>query len=519
MGDFLSSEFPIRIGTDNALYRYSDGVYNADGEVWAKTRIRELLKDKWRSNHVDETLKWLKSGLPTLSDTPNLDVLNLPNGLLNWKTGVLNPHSPEFLSTVRIPVAWHEGATCSTIDKFLAEALPQDAVDLFYELAGYSLYQDNPLRKSAIFYGPTGTGKSTALKLFAKLIGARNISNVSLQDLSINRFSSADLYGKLANICGDLDATQIKNTGLFKQITGGDVIRAEVKYGQPFTFKSYALPVFSANKIPGTTDQTDAWFERWIIVPMMNQVTNQDIALDEKLWSELEGFLVNAVEGLRRLMERGCFDLPASVLQAGQSYREGADTVQAFITAECKSDPKGFYSRPQLYRNYKQWCEDGNEAPLPRNDFNARVGAFDNITPCTLHGDRGWKGLRERCALDEPDTDLGATGAVVSHPSLKERKDKEPMHPLHPEKGAEHVAPTAPLGAGKGATVKLPGAPMPVELCSPECPGQAQPGHWQHKHLLTRKRWYGDFCGVCQKTAAWRASCLRCWSAYSLSLA
>jgi phage/plasmid-associated DNA primase len=58
----------------------------------------------------------------------------------------------------------------------------------------------------------------------------------------------------------------IEHTDLFKHATGGDLIRAEFKFRDAFSFRCYALPLFSANELPRTADQTDAWFDRWIII-------------------------------------------------------------------------------------------------------------------------------------------------------------------------------------------------------------------------------------------------------------
>ena len=49
--------------------------------------------------------------------------------------------------------------------------------------------------------------RSTAscLKLITALLGEVNVSHVPLQLLTENRFAIAELFGKLANVCGDLD--------------------------------------------------------------------------------------------------------------------------------------------------------------------------------------------------------------------------------------------------------------------------------------------------------------------------
>jgi phage/plasmid-associated DNA primase len=51
-----------------------------------------------------------------------------------------------------------------------------------------------------------------------------------------NRFATAELYGKLANIDADLSKEALKNTGTLKKMTGGDYIPAEEKFPPAFKF-------------------------------------------------------------------------------------------------------------------------------------------------------------------------------------------------------------------------------------------------------------------------------------------
>src|SRR5690606_38296347 len=103
--------------------------------------------------------------------------------------------------------------------------------------------------------GEGSNGKSVFLGLIEAFLGAENVSNVSLHDLTSDRYASAELYGKMANIFADLRADKITDAGTFKVVVSGDRIRAQRKHQQPFTFKPYAKLIFSANQIPETSDK------------------------------------------------------------------------------------------------------------------------------------------------------------------------------------------------------------------------------------------------------------------------
>ena len=120
----------------------------------------------------------------------------------------------------------------------------------------------NPLHKMFLLYGRGFNGKGVLLRVFTALAGML-ISAVSLHSLAAERFARAALFGKLVNICGDIDGAHIERTGLLKQLTGEDLISAEHKFARPFEFTNWAVPLFSANEIPSSSDTSRGWLDRW----------------------------------------------------------------------------------------------------------------------------------------------------------------------------------------------------------------------------------------------------------------
>ncbi len=408
LGEIIRNEGDLQAGYDGRLWRYRTGVFRPDGDQWARSRVREILGDLVQRRHFDEILAWLRSFPPTIGDTPGTKYLNVANGMLDWRNGHLTPHNPAARSTVQLPIRWNSDASCPRVEIFLAEVLLADTIDFAWEVIGYALYTGNPMRKAVLLLGGGGNGKSTFLALIRSLCGQRNCANVALQLLGENRFAAAELYGKVANICGDLDARSIRRTDLFKQLTGGDPIFAERKNAHPFSFTSYALPIFSANEPPISADQTEAWFDRWLIVPMDARIEGTprcDTDLFSKLATdeELEGALVLAVKGLQRLMARGRFQPPPTVDQAGERYRDRLDSARGFLAEMCIIHPEAWTARPVLYKNYKAWCHDTTRLAVGDVRFNEHVSQV-NPTVISLiirNGIRGWKGIG--LLTDRPD--------------------------------------------------------------------------------------------------------------------
>jgi putative DNA primase/helicase len=397
VGRIVRAEGRVERGHDQRLYRYTHGVYVPDGDDYAKERTRDLLGSRWAASHESNVIKWLLSFPVVVKAEPPAHLLNVANGLLELDTGVLRPHSPSVASPIQLPVAWRPDASCPMIDAFLREVLPSDCLELAYELIGYALFAGNPLQIAVMLTGPGANGKTVFLNLVVALCGAENVVHVPLQVLTEQRFATADLFGKLANICGDLDARAVRHSDTLKMITGEDTIRGERKYRDPFWFRPFCLCMFSANELPGSADQTEAWFRRWLILPLPNTipVERRDPHLTTKLTAppELEGLLVQAVHGLRRLLARGRFDLPASAIAAQHDHREQLDTVSQFIDERCTLDAAGMVSREALWAAYTEWCRGNGATPVSPHQLYARTRALPGVGPKKSGPFRGFTGI------------------------------------------------------------------------------------------------------------------------------
>ena len=67
------------------------------------------------------------------------------------------------------------------------------------------LYRDNTIGggKAVILVGEKSNGKSTFLHVVKNMLGDKNIASLDLKELG-DRFKTAELFGKLANIGDDI---------------------------------------------------------------------------------------------------------------------------------------------------------------------------------------------------------------------------------------------------------------------------------------------------------------------------
>lgn len=411
----LTAETPVATGADGSLFVYKDGYYQRDAERPLSARIKWVLHEDWAERKEHETFAYLRSS-PRLALTPPASRINLRNGVLDLDTGRLGPHSPDELSPVQLPVAYDEKAKAPNIAKFVAEVLPDpEDQSLFYEIVGYTLVPDNSLQKAFMFIGSGANGKSTALSLIEALLGEHNISHVSLQQLTDDRFAAARLDGKLANIFADLDHRALASSSKFKAITGGDTIPAERKFREPFDLRPYARLLFSANEAPPSPDSSVALRRRWIVLPFGERFSAEraDPALSEKLTTpdELSGFLNLALRGLRELRERGRFRDTEASKAAAEKYHEDTDSVAGFLAEEVAFTSDTFEKGQAIYDEYVDWCRRAGRHPVKRNKLYDRLkDDHPELRWTKRQGDRGFVGIR----LLRRDRDAAAGGLPVA---------------------------------------------------------------------------------------------------------
>ncbi|MCX5794229.1 MAG: phage/plasmid primase, P4 family [Elusimicrobia bacterium] len=397
---FLSS--PIdEAGVGVRLHLYEDGVFRHNGADKARRLAHELLGAASKPDRLESTSALVKESSKVAAHDLNpaaMDLLNVQNGMLDWRTGELKPHSPEYRSTFQINAAYVPGAHSETLDRFLAEVFPSDALPLAEELVGYLLRPTTKFQKAFTLLGDGANGKSTFLSMLAVFLGEESVSHVSLQDLVGNRFVAAELQGKLVNVYADLPSSSLEQSDVFKAIVGGDIIKAERKFGQPFNLVPTARLLFSANELPESRDLSPAYFRRWVIIPFPNHFQGSKAKKDllELLTTpEARSALLNrALVGLRRLEEQQDFSTCASIQEAGQSYRRQCDHAFEFISERLETKSGEAVGKAEVYQKYKEWGQKaGIPHPASQQAFNKRLREVLGAKEGRADGVRVWPGV------------------------------------------------------------------------------------------------------------------------------
>lgn len=366
--------------TDTILY-YKDGYYRAGGEVIIKTECEQQLGKAADNHSVNEIIGRIKRLTYTEESffTPNINLINLKNGILNLQTRQLEAHSPDIGFRHQLPLIFDINAKCPAIEVFLSDRLFPKDIPVIYEFLGHCLLRRYHIKKAVIFLGDQDTGKTTTLGIIVSFLGEQNISGESLQRITTDKFSAINLYGRLANIYDDLRYSDINDTGSFKAATGGGYITGEEKFGDRKPFVSYAKLAFAGNQMPRIKDSSDiTFFGRWRVLRFPYQIEQKNPLIIEQLSrpEEMSGLLNMALDGLDRLIKNGDFSNQPSAEETKSVMLQDAEPLMAFVV-DCLENVEGAaIPKDLMHELYSKYAELNARPIFTKTKLTQRLPVF-----------------------------------------------------------------------------------------------------------------------------------------------
>ncbi|UYX53345.1 phage/plasmid primase, P4 family [Bacillus thuringiensis] len=373
-GDFLINEHNICKIT-KILHIYKDGVYSDKQEDIEEAMIKHIpaLKRMQRQ----ETLAYLQLKAKNKNFASTQYVV-VKNGVFNLETWQLEDFTPEIITRNKIPVAYISGAYYQVTDKTLNKIAVNDKTirSILEEILGYILFRRNEFAATFILTGNGSNGKSSYLKIIRQLVGAENASSLDLNELD-QRFKTAELFGKLANIGDDIGKGYIKESSVFKKLSTGETLNVERKGKDPFDFTNYAKLIFSANEMPRINDFTDGLGRRLQIVPFKAKFTPDDEDYDpfitDKLLSNesMQYVLILALNSLKRLLEEKKFTKSKAVEEELVKYQEENNPIISFVNNEDVELERSVVG--DVYLQYKVYCAENGFQSVSNINFSKQI--------------------------------------------------------------------------------------------------------------------------------------------------
>lgn len=355
---FLKNNYHI-IKINNQLHIYQEGVYIRDvGGISSAMRIHI---PNIKRNQKAETLDCLND-IAEEKTVANAQYIAFRNGILDITSGEMQPHTPEIVITNKIPWDYNPATSSTLVENTLNKISCGDVAirALIEEMIGYCFYRSNAYKKSFLLVGGGDNGKSTLLYAVKEILCEGNISALDLKELG-DRFKTAEMFGKLANIGDDISDEFIGNPAIFKKIVSGERVSAERKGRDPFEFNPYVKILLSANDIPQIKDKTGAVINRLIILPFNAVFTNNDPDFNPTIRQDIlqmecmECFIKLGVEGLKRIISNKGFTKSEATEQATEEYSMMNNPIKGFF-AEQEEDYIFRATVDEIYLAYQEYC-------------------------------------------------------------------------------------------------------------------------------------------------------------------
>ena len=396
--NFLIVRNPMDEKDDFYFYEPSYGFYKRLNGNGVKGKIKAYMPlGTAGTQGINNTYQLLMCGssFEHISKHSELDAnnryINLKNGLYDLKDKKLIDHSPSLKSTIQLNCEYKPGAQCPEFMKYINTLcsdqdgnIDQQKINVIQEFMG--LFVSNidiaQVKKMLILYSQIGdTGKSVLLFVIEALLGMDKIANIPLQDMNEkSKFTMGSLFGRRMICVGDQPGTDIDDSGILKQLTGGDTVKMEQKGKQPIYMKYRGGIAICCNVLPHIKgDKGEHLYKRFMIIPCEHHIpeNEQDKNLRSKIAKELDGVFIWSMEGLHRLVNNGMrFSECQSADNTLKDYRELTDSLYRFIqvnefTITGSSSDKVLARR--FYDVYVKWCDDEKVNAISKGNFKDRM--------------------------------------------------------------------------------------------------------------------------------------------------
>lgn len=382
--EYLKEKFKIRTimqDEKTEVWAYNKGIYENKGISLIRQESRKVLKKAFNDRFVKLVIDkitadtYIDSNLFFKKEEAYL--LPLKNGLLDLKTYELKDFDPNKVFFSKIPLNYNPEAKCVKIIEHLKNSLKnEDDVNLFQEALGNCLLKKYTFQKSVMLVGSGRNGKGITLEILKRFLGDGNTSAITLEQIENDIYALSELHGKFANIGGDLNSTSLKKTGTFKSASGGDLLNAPRKFMTPLVFTNYAKFFFACNSLPKVYDDSRGFWERWLyfefpftFVPKEEYILKTeeerknfkiaDPLINEKLLnqSELEGLLIFAIEGLKRLINNNGFSDSKTYKEVKRQWINQSDSFRAFCEEHIETNYDEIIKKEELKKQYHKFCK------------------------------------------------------------------------------------------------------------------------------------------------------------------
>eukprot|EP00873_Tetraselmis_striata_P043733 jgi/Tetstr1/463997/TSEL_008802.t1 len=362
----------------------------------------------------------------TLDSKPGL--IGFDNGVYDLDTHEFRDGSPEDMISYSTGYAYtpydagHE--IVQDILTYFAQVQPDTSVrEYLLRLLGSYLHGSIREERFHVWSGSGANSKSLCIDLFERSLGDYGVK-LPVALLTQKRAASNAATSEIARLKGrrfaclqEPSTDETLNTGLLKELTGGDRIMARPLYREPIEFKSFARLALVCNALPNVPSTDGGTWRRIRLLLFPSKFTRNpdpndplqfpmDTTLADRLddWAPhlmallIEKFKLYCAEGNRE---------PEPVMRCTREYQQSQDAVQLFLSHKVVRDDKGSVRAADLHSMYKDFLREMSIVGLStrRVDFVKEVERNLNSKAVGMGGSQRFNGVSIRSDVAEGDGD------------------------------------------------------------------------------------------------------------------
>jgi len=367
-----------RLLVEKVFAHIDEEIKNCTNAKYRKA-LQEHKKKLGSKGQIDAMIELFKGLVSVRSDVfdRNPWLLNVKNGTLDLKTGLLRPAEFSDFISKQSPVVFNPDARAPRWEQFLQEVFEgkQDVIDYVQKAAGYSLTGINSEHVLFIMWGDGENGKSTFLESLRHVLQEYSASVASKTLMESRNQGGGNASGDVARLKGIrfANTTEAGEGNKFdeekiKLLTSSDTITARFLYQDEFEFKPEFKLWIACNHRPAIRGTDRGIWRRIRLIPFTAffPPEKREAGLEDRLKGEAEGILTWLVRGCARWQAEGLTP-PAEVVEATAEYKADMDTLGGFLQSKCLLGPKYKANPSQLYAEFKAWAAENGEFILSQN--------------------------------------------------------------------------------------------------------------------------------------------------------
>lgn len=410
----------------SAIYMFNGIVYELlDNETLDRLILKELrepIAEIGRPEIISAIRAFVKKEPNLVIDDPTIDpnYIVFRNGRLDIRTMEFADNDPLVFQTSYLNFNYDRYNThCPNFEKYLESVSggDPDIKELMLQTHGYIASCSMDAKSFFLFIGEGDTGKSLTIGLDTMFFPNDFVSTIELQALG-DKFSTGNLANVRLNVGGDLPNKPLTPDVVkhVKGITGNDMMTAEKKFVQPFSFKPTCKLVFATNHPLVLQQRDDQFCERLVVIPFDNKIPKdrQDHDLLNKLRDELPAIFNMVLEAFLRLRNNN-FEFKKVVnlsnyvaipLSESGSVSHLEEAVDDFVSIhyEITGDSDDFVSIKQLYAEFNAYYLQHYNLNTNQDKFSkafrqlfdkSETNGYPRKYQSNAHG-RGYQGIRRK---------------------------------------------------------------------------------------------------------------------------